>query len=261
MFYVGLLYVCSITDLIFGTGTDSASFASYTGEPRSRFSVPNIATNATCESGLQTLLTANRTATTQAAYAVYKDSVGATGWTNITDLTSANHITYDEDTLDTLLATNVTDVHIINTHPRARSENLDLTMDSHGPSTADMEAVCTYNRTDITYGVVDWDGIWLFNQENGTCPYTTASRALLPVIETYAALASVEASQRESELAKYLSSPLTPGIHKTFFEAVNGTALASLSPEQVLAESAPLQSSANITVEYATDVDTFCNSF
>jgi hypothetical protein len=251
----------SIADLIFGTGRDSAAFTTYAGEPRAQYTVPNISTNATCESGMQTLQFANRVETVQAAYVLYKDNVGATHWQNITDLSSANHISYDEDVLDLLLATNVTDVHIINTHPQARSENLQLNTEGQGPSAADLTAVCTYDRTDISYAVVDWSGIWEYTQGSDTCPYTNITRASLPIIETYAALATVEASQRSSELDTYRSSARTPSVYQEHFANVNGQTLASLTPEDVLALSNAQQSDTGVNVQYSVDADTFCNSF
>lgn len=250
-----------IAELIFGTGTDSAVFTTYAGSPRAQFQTPIIAENATCADGLATLKLASRVETTQAAYALYKKSTGAAGWKNITDLNSMNHIGYDKDVLSALLLTDIQNVHIIHTHPRTRSENLSIPMESHGPSAADMLAMCSVDNARITYGVVDWSGIWTLQQSSDTCPYITSAKSSLSVIETYGALASVEAAMRESELANYTGPSVAPSQYKTYFRGVEGASLASLSPEGVLALGNGYQQYASTTVRYMRDINNFCSTF
>lgn len=253
--------VTGLAELIFGTGKDSATFTNYLGTPRALSSSPTISPNATCKDGLTTLTLANRTETSQAAYVLYKNSDGTTRWANVTDANSTNHISYDADELTALLSAENSNLHVIHMHPRTRSESLDLTMESHGPSTADMKVMCANNTTDITYGIVDWGGIWLTQQQDDTCAYSTAAQAKLPIIETYAALASIEASQRQDELAQYIQSSVTPSQYKDHFSKINSNNLDSLTPEQVLDLSLSQQTYASTTVTYSKTVDAFCADF
>lgn len=253
--------VSGLAELIFGTGKDSATFTNYPGTPRALLSSPTISQNATCQEGLASLTLASRTETSQAAYVLYKNTEGATRWTNVTDANSTNHISYDKDELNALLAVGNSNVHVIHMHPRTRSESLDLTMEGHGPSTADMKAMCANNTTNITYGTVDWGGIWLTQQQNDTCAYSTAAQAMLPIIETYAALAAIESSQRQDELTQYIQSSVTPSQYKDYFAKINIGSLASLTSEQVLNLSMSQQTYASTTVTYNKTVDTFCADF
>ena len=253
--------LAGLAELVFGTGKDSALFTRYTGGPRAVYETPSIASTASCESGLNTLLLANSIETSQAAYALYKDAAGATRWENLTDLHSANHITYDKDELDALMSTNISKLHIIHTHQNTRTENLDLIMEGHGPSAADMQAMCSNDDTDITYAVVDWNGIWTMNQQSDTCPYSTLAKNTLPLIETYGAVASLEASTRQAELFKYTSATITPTQYQSYFAGIDTQELPSLTPEEVLDLSAFYQTYASTTVTYKKNVDAFCNAF
>jgi hypothetical protein len=250
-----------LAELVFGTGKDSALFTQNEGGPRAIYQTPSIAATASCTSGLNTLLLANTVETSQAAYALYKDSTGATRWQNITDLHSANHITYDKDMLDTLVSSAGGSVHVIHTHPNTRTENLDLTMGGHGPSSADMKAMCTNNSTALTYAVVDATGIWTVEQQADTCPYSVSAKNTLPILETYIALASVEASTRPAELVKYTDAAITPTQYKEHFTNIDTQALTSYAPEEVLALSDTYQTYASTSVTYSRTVDAFCNTF
>lgn len=250
-----------LAELIFGTGKDSAIFTTYAGAPRALYQVPTIASNASCVDGVKTLLLANRVETTQAAYVLYKDSTGATRWQNITDLHAKNNISYDKDTLDSILQTAGTDIHIIHTHPRIRAKDFSLTMEGHGPSAADMRAMCTNDDTAITYAVADWTGVWTLTQQADTCPYSSSARNMLPIIETYATLSSLESSTREKELTKYTQVSITPSQYKAHFAALDMTSLTSLLPEEILALSDFYQTYASTTVGYSKSAEVFCNGF
>ena len=250
-----------LAELIFGTGKDSAIFTTYAGAPRALYQVPTIASNASCVDGVKTLLLANRVETTQAAYVLYKDSTGATRWQNITDLHAKNNISYDKDTLDSILQTAGTDIHIIHTHPRIRAKDFSLTMEGHGPSAADMRAMCTNDDTAITYAVADWTGVWTLTQQADTCPYSSSARNMLPIIETYTALASLESSTREKELTKYTQVSITPSQYKAHFAALDMTSLTSLLPEEILALSDFYQTYASTTVGYSKSAEVFCSGF
>ena len=248
-------------ELIFGTGKDSALFTNYTGSPRAVYQTPLIANNASCEAGLNTLLLANSVETTQAAYVLYKDNAGQTRWENITDLSSTNQIIYDKDVLNSILQTDVQNIHILHTHQNARIENLDLVMEGHGPSAADMKAMCSNDDTSITYAVVDWNGIWIYKQQSDTCPYSTTASNVLPLIETYGVLASLEASVRESELSGYIRSSVTPTQYKNHFSDLQSQQPSSLTPEALLSLSAQQQTYASTTVLYQKSVSVFCSTF
>ena len=250
-----------LAELVFGTGKDSALFALSDGGPRARYQTPTISPTASCESGLNTLLLANTIETNQAAFALYKDASGTTRWANLTDLHSANHITYDKDTLGALLGAGVSKLHVINTHQNTRTENLGLIMEGHGPSAADMSAMCNNNDLRITYAVVDWNGIWTMTQQADTCPYTIVAKNTLPIIETYAALASLEASTRQGELFTYTNVSITPTQYQNYFAGIDTQALSSLSSEEILALSDFYQAYASTTITYKRAVDAFCNTF
>jgi hypothetical protein len=250
-----------LAELIFGTGKDSTSFTTYPGTPRALYQVPTITSNASCIDGIKTLILANRVETTQAAYALYKDTSGATHWKNITDLSAKNNISYDKDTLDDLLQTNITNLHIIHTHPRIRAKDFSLTMEGHGPSAADMRSMCINNDTSITYAIADWSGVWTLTQQSDTCPYSPSARNILPLMETYATLASLEASTREDELTKYMEVSITPSQYKTHFAARDISSFSSLTPEEMLALSDDYQVQASTTVEYSKSAEIFCAGF
>ena len=250
-----------LAELIFGTGKDNAVFTSYTGAPRALYQVPTIAENASCIDGVKTLLLANRIETTQAAYVLYKNSSGATRWKNITDLNAKNNISYDKDTLDSIHQTPATDITIIHTHPKIRAKDFRLTMEGQGPSAADMRAMCINNDTSITYAVIDWDGVWTLTQKSDTCPYSTAVINKLPIIETYTALASLEASTREDELTKYLNVSITPSQYKTHFSNIDKTTLSSMTPEELFDLSTSFQNDSHIELQYAKSAEVFCSEF
>jgi hypothetical protein len=250
-----------LAELVFGTGKDSALFTESAGGPRAIYQTPTISPTASCEMGLNTLLLANTIETTQAAFALYKDAAGTTRWANLTDLHSANHVTYDKDTLDALLGSNISKLHVINTHQNTRTENLDLIMQGHGPSAADMSAMCNNNDLRITYAIVDWNGIWTMTQQADTCPYSVAARNILPLLETYVAMASLEATTRAPELATYNTDSVTPAQYQNHFADIDTQEFSSLAPEEVLALSNYYQTYASTTITYAQVTDAFCNAF
>ena len=250
-----------LAELVFGTGKDSALFTLSDGGPRAMYQTPTISPTASCEAGLNTLLLANTIETTQAAFALYKDASGTTRWANLTDLHSANHVTYDKDVLDALLGSNISQLHVINTHQNTRTENLDLIMKGHGPSAADMSAMCNNNDLRITYAVVDWNGIWTMTQQADTCPYSVAARNVLPLLETYVAMSSLEATTRASELTTYRNDSVTPTQYQNHFADTATQELPSLAPEEVLALSSFYQTYASTTITYAQATDAFCNTF
>lgn len=250
-----------LAELVFGTGKDSTLFTRYTGGPRAIYQTPSIAATASCESGMNTLLLANRVETTQAAYALYKDNAGATRWENLTDLHSTNHITYDKDVLETLMNTNIHNLHVIHTHQKSRTENMGLIMEGHGPSASDMKSMCTNDDASITYAVVDWNGIWTMTRQADTCPYSTLAKNTLPLIETYGALASLEASTRQTELSNYTNVSVTPTTYQDHFANISAQTLPSLTPEEVLDLSSFYQTYASTTITYKRAVDTFCSTF
>jgi len=250
-----------LAELVFGTGKDSALFTLSDGGPRAMYQTPTISPTASCEAGLNTLLLANTIETTQAAFALYKDASGTTRWANLTDLHSANHVTYDKDVLDALLGSNISQLHVINTHQNTRTENLDLIMKGHGPSAADMSAMCNNNDLRITYAVVDWNGIWTMTQQADTCPYSVAARNVLPLLETYVAMSSLEATTRASELTTYRNDSVTPTQYQNHFADTATQELPSLAPEEVLALSSFYQTYASTTITYAQTTDAFCNTF
>jgi len=251
--------ISGLAELVFGTGKDSAVFLDFAGNPRAQFQTPIIEPNTSCSDGMNTLLRANRIESSQAAYLLYQTSSGVPQWKNVTDLNSANHISYDEDILRSLLATDIQKPMLIHSHPRNRVEALDLTMAGHGPSSADMKSSCS--QPGLTYGVVDWSGVWTFSPASDTCPYSDQAKVVLPLIETYVDLASVEASTRKSEITQYVNSPLVPSTYKDHFAGIDMDELSSYTSQEVLALSSFYQSYASTTLNYQQTIESFCLSY
>ncbi len=249
-----------LAELIFGTGKDGASFTQFPGPPRAIFQTPQIVATASCTDGLSTLILANKSEATQAAYALYKTPSGNTQWKNITDLSSANHISYDKDTLNDIIRSGATDVRVIHTHPDNRTKQLNLIMNGHGPSAADFKAMCS-NASSFSYAVVDKNGIWTYTRSNDTCPYSTNARNILPVIETYQAIALLESSTRSTKLSEYLTTSLTPRQYKEHFSRLNTQSLKDMTSSEILALSGFYQKYASTTVSYTQSPAVYCNTF
>lgn len=258
------------SELIFGTGKDNTAFVTYTGEPRARYGVPILAQNASCISGVNTLLLANTIETSQAGYILYKNIYGATRWENITDLHAKNHLSYDADVISHLIQAGATDIHIINTHPDVRSEDFGLNiLDGHGPSAADMRAICAIDYTNITFVTIDWRGVWKMTRQNDTCPYTPSDINILPIIETYLTLATLDPADRKRELEQYLRVSITPNQYKEYFSNLDLNTLDSLTKEEILALSNVHQANVNISIEHIHRItnqqnqsaDIFCDTF
>jgi len=246
---------------VFGTGKDSASFVTYTGAPRSAFNAALISETATCEAGLSALTLASNVETNQAAYLLYKNTAGATRWKNITDLNSANHISYDKDILENVLAGNIQKPHVVHTHTKSRITAQGVVMSGHGPSAADMRAMCELNNTNVTHLTTDWSGVWRMRQQSDTCPYSTSARSVLPLLETYNLIASLDSSQRPGEITAYSNSPLVASTYKTHFNALNVDAFTSYTPEEVVGLTSGYQTYASTTVAYNQTVAEFCNTY
>lgn len=254
----GTAVAAPLAELIFGTGRDGAGYHVSPTVSGALSSTPTIVEAQTCTAGIDTLMLASRTEPAQAAYLYYRNSAGAMRWQNITDRHTANYIGYDRDVIDGIIAAGGTDLHIIHTHPTSRTRALGLVMTGHGPSTADWEAMCAINNPAITYVTVDDGGVWTSEHTDTTCPYTPAARAQLPTLETYGALAVLEASTRPVELLEYIESSLVPGTQDGRFTAITPSSLTNLTPEQVLAFSNDVQTLATTSVAYfATSAD-FC---
>lgn len=251
----------ALAELIFGTGTDSASFTTYTGDPRSFFNTPAIAETTTCEAGLTTLSLASRAEDTQAAYVLYKNIAGATRWENITDLNSTNYIGYDNDTLQEVLATGAQDAYIVHTHPQSRIDAQGLIMSGHGPSAADMRAMCELNNPAVGHLTVDWTGVWEMQQQNDTCPYSLTARTVLPLLEAYNNLAALDSSQRASEITQYTDSRLVPATYSDHFSAIDPDSLGSYTPEELIALGTNYQSYASTTITYSQSIAQFCGTY
>lgn len=250
-----------LAELVFGTGKDSAQVVTHPGAPRAAINVVTVAENTSCEDGFETLTRASRSENAQAAYVLYKNTDGATRWKNITDVTNMNHISFDEDLLESIINSGATDMRIVHTHPRKRTEQLELTMEGHGPTAADMRAMCTINKPTIPHLVVDWGGIWTILQKSDTCPYIQPALTTLPLIETYAAIATIESTQRLGETRQYVNSSIPPQTYKDHFAGQNKSIYADLTPEQMLEQSSGYQSYASTTVLYQVPPAEFCNEY
>jgi len=253
-------YGAPLAELIFGTGKDAAGFHRSLVESTALASTPIIPAVSSCTDAVSTLMLAARTETTQSAYLLYTNSDGALRWQNITDRTSANYIGYDRDVLESLTTAGAHNLYILHVHPDSREDALGLVATGHGPSKADMQLMCTLNDPTITYGTIDETGVWTLTQSSDTCPYTADALTKLASIETYADLAMLEASTRQSELNDYLNDSLTPAAQKNEFSSLNNSTLASLSAEEIIALSLPLQASASTTLTHYTSAASFCSS-
>lgn len=247
-----------LAELIFGTGKDAASFNRSLATSSALASTPSIAATATCVDGFNTLKLSSGSEATQAAYLYFTNKSGQKRWRNITDQMSSNLIRYDRDVLDTIIQSGATNLHLVHTHPDGRVDGLGLAMTGHGPSAADLRAMCTLNNPAVTYVTVDEAGVWTTTHTAKTCPYTSNANNVLPTLETYIALATLEASSRSTELTDYLASALVPTAQKTHFGSLNKDNLASQTDTEILALSAPTQAFATTTITRYPTVDAFC---
>ncbi len=247
-----------LAELIFGTGKDVASFNRSLATSSALASTPSIAVTATCVDGFNTLKLSSGSETTQAAYLYFTNKSGQKRWRNITDQMNSNLIRYDRDVLDTIIQSGATNLYLVHTHPDGRANGLGLAMTGHGPSAADMRAMCTLNNPAVTYVTVDEAGLWTTTHTAKTCPYTNNANNALPTLETYIALAALEASSRSAELSAYLTSTLVPAAQKNHFSTLDKTRLASQTDAEILAQSVPVQTFATTTITRYGSVDAFC---
>ena len=249
-----------LADLIFGNGKSGASFITNTGGPRALNNTPNIASTASCQSGLQTLELAAQTESVQAAYALIVSANGSVSWTNITDATGANGIGYDKDTFDSLLANQPKQVYIVTMHPESRTNNESLTMNGEGPTAGDLAAMCTSGHTNVTYVTVDHRGLWSVTPQADTCPYNATASAQLPIIETWNDLSMLAASTRNSELAKYVADSATPSSYQNYFAPYKAQDFGSMGPTAIRAFANDAETIASTTVTYTNNLAGFCSN-
>jgi hypothetical protein len=248
-----------LAELLFGTGEDNAGFHRSLVVSGALASTPNIATTASCIDGIETLKLAARAETTQAAYLYYETSAGQTRWQNITDRTSQNYVGYDRDVLDSLIGDGATNLHLVHLHPDRRVDGLDLAMDGHGPSVADMRLMCELNDPAIRYVTVDETNVWVTRHTDTTCPYRPTATPQLAIIETYTSLASLEPNRRATELAAYLNSSLVPNGAETYFEGINRATLSTQTSHEILSMSSSAQTRATTTVRLFGTTEGFCS--
>ncbi len=249
-----------LAELIFGTGKDGAGYHRSLVVSSALASTPNVPQTASCIDGVNTLKLAARAESTQAAYLYYETSAGQPRWRNITDRTSQNYIGYDRDVLDDIINAGATKLHIVHLHPDSRVDALGLPMNSHGPSTADMQLMCTLNNPAIAYVTIDETNVWVTRQNSTTCPYVATAIPQLAILETYTTLIGLDASARQAELEDYLASSLVPAVPKAHFNGINRTTLADLDSTELLALTTPIQTTASTTVRLFATTDAFCSS-
>jgi hypothetical protein len=250
-----------LAELVFGTGKDAVGFVRTLNASGAIASTPVIATTSSCIDGLNTLRLSSGTETTQAGYLFYKTAAaGAPRWQNITYTHSSNYIGYDRDKLDKVMAEGNQKVFLVHTHPMSRPEGHGLSMRGHGPSAADLGALCTFNNPSLSHLTIDEFGVWESTHQSGTCPFTSSDTTLLARIEIYLALATLSAAEREPELDALVDSPLTSPDHRSYFSTLDGAALATMSTEDIIANSRGSQGTAGITVTHFESVNAFCNS-
>ena len=252
----------ALAELIFGNGKDSAAFLNVPGGPRVEIS--EVSETASCISGVNTLKTQSTTNLKQVSYALYKDASNQTRWKNITDSNSLTSIGHDRDVLADLVANGAQKVHVVHTHPKGRIDADKLSMNGHGPSAADMRAMCSYNLNaiDVTHAVVDWAGVWTVTQELDACPYSNKALAVLPIIETYSTLAVLSSGQRKVKLTEYIEVDTAPSTYREYFQNnVNINTLSSYSGASLLGLSNGHQTFASTTISFQKTTNDFCSSF
>lgn len=205
--------ISPLAELVFGTGKDAARFAFNNNAPQALITTPNISSSATCETGITTLQQASRFESTQAAYIYIPEQ--NTRWRNVTDAHSANSVVYDADTIGTNASDNSR--YLVHTHPKGRIDQLGLAAYGHGPTSADIQALCSDNESPKNHIIVDWNGVWLIERTSGACPLMATTTAALPIIETTIALAGLESASRVSELELYIADDLPSQAAKAHF--------------------------------------------
>lgn len=249
-----------LAELLFGQFQDEADFGFRSGPPRAQTNTVVIASDATCIAGFTALQLSANVESSQAAFALYENSAGATVWQNITDETSATEIVYDADTVNDINGSGNTNVHIVHTHPRSRTAAAGLSMDGHGPSTADHDQICDTTAPDATYITVDQNNLWQTTQPTDACPRSTSADDDLVIIDALSAVAMVNASDREYEWERMLDSSLTPSRHQGDLAQFGTLALNGLSVNQILDRALPFMERANLTVQ-RTSIASVCSSF
>ena len=251
--------VSQLAELVFGTGKDAARFAFNNNAPQALLTTPNISSTATCETGLTTLQQASRVESTQAAYLYTPDN--STRWTNVTDAHSANSVVYDADIIGT--NTSGDSRYLVHTHPKGRVDQLDLAAFEHGPTTADIQALCSDNESPTNHIIVDWDGVWLIERTSGACPLAATTTAALPIIETTIALAGLDSASRLNEVELYVADNLPPAVAKTYYTEIlenESTLLTNGTVDSLTAVANERLAPSGIIVSYFGSATDACNA-
>lgn len=246
----------ALAELVFGAGRDAATLTSSPTASVALDSTPSVPTNTSCNAAINILQQAAAKESTQAAY-IYARGIGDT-WNNVTNTHSANNVTYNTSIIDTFISEHPADsIHVFHTHPDSRPDALDLPMDGHGPSRADLSLLCDFNKK-IIHHIIDKNGVWTYRASDGTCPIIDKTK--LSIIETYIALSSLKNSYRYDELREYIIDDLTNVTYDTHFTPILDLDLGSMNDSEIRNLAALTLQGLDLTINYSTDVELFCSS-
>lgn len=249
----------ALTGLVFGSYKDVVSFGFNSGAPRAAASVPAISDTAACTSAISTLRLASDVENVETAYLLYTDNGGVTHFSNVTDLTFKNGVSYDDDTINTIVGAGATDLYLIHTHQKDNTEAAGLIANGYPPSAADMTLMCDNIVSGMTHVIIDWGNVWVMNQPAGTCPRRSDETDKFAVIETLAMLSQVVPGDRNQEYADLMNSRLLTNQYKVPLQAFAQTSFDGMSSTAIFDLTIPYQNQAGLSIS-RTDMNGFCQS-
>ncbi|HMA77792.1 MAG TPA: hypothetical protein VKP88_01470 [Candidatus Paceibacterota bacterium] len=250
----------ALAELLFGSSADDASFDVVTGSPQAAASVVAIAPQTSCVVGMQALQTSAAFESLQAAYAYRETSSGESGWTNVTDRTSTNFITFDADHLQLTATVGESRTALIHTHPRITPTRLRLDGGGYVPSVSDMLMMCDGVYDDAQYVVVDADNVWVTDSIGVTCPRRAVDRDNLPIISVLAQLSVLDPAERNDALATLAESATVPAQVRANLEPYRAVDLSRLSSAELMVAADNLAREGDMRIRRMTPAD-FCAQF
>ncbi len=223
-----------LAELLYGPDADQTALSFNPGNPRNQGNTPQIASNASCAAGVNTLRQAANIETNQAVYAFYTTASGQTAWTNLTDDNRNNRLVIDADTINQIEANGATDVRIVQMQPKSIASTVELPLDGYGPSAADYSVQCDNILRDFPFITVDWNGVWKSENESRlACPRRTSDTEDLILIDALYAVSMLPAGSRNEEFQKLLNSDLVPNDDRADLTGFANGNLDNMSPEQI----------------------------
>tara|TARA_B100000508_G_scaffold140624_1_gene142440 strand:- start:262 stop:1671 length:1410 start_codon:yes stop_codon:yes gene_type:complete len=250
--------VSALGELLFGEYRDSPQFNFRTGEPRAAGSAVTLATNTSCEAGLNALQTAAGIETLQSGYLLYR-SGGTVAWLNVTDATEQTGITYDAEWMqDEIVSASA--LALVHTHPQAVIEASDLNTTGYPPGTDDFEIMCDDVINDALFVTVDQGQVWVAESTGDMCPRRAGEVDDLPVISTLLHLAVTPAGERNTQFAELYDWDELPSSVRQGLRDYVTTDFSRLSTSEVLLMADDIARDGSMRIE-RTSMSDFCATF